>query len=496
MGHFNNRGGNQQRGRGPQGGSARLPAAFDKGEIVDLVFSMVPDRDSGEPFVGAILTDRTIVVPGSYGEYRFNPVLGEKAYLCSLMGGRGKCSALPVHYRELTRNEWVHEPPQRTSLLEDLVFEWSDERHTNRASRLMSHSKDGRVVLVERGYEDKVSVGVVTRVSLIEPQNAGNVLFAIPLAAPAAKPVQPQGDARPLPPPEQPADTLRVKVRSFERKPGILVVRSLDDVKIVDREVSIYEVLSDAKLGVRTTPDTDVMTLKANANQIVRAHRASLQRSVPKIVRENVLARIDAMDVAVPRALAALGVQDTKSDHVVRAEAGDAEPIRRNKHSGGGHAQPASGKQIVHVARPQGTATIGDAVGDALSKKGIKNVPPASSPPPVVLAPEEGAPRAVDPFDTADVAATADPCDSGDDARLVGLTGANDEVLASEAPAGALDEFESRYAEMARELPGKVTVDEVRAAIAKSDLSIVDFSEKPRNIKMFFVRQVRAEKSA
>ncbi len=490
MAHFNNRNGNrQQSARGQQGdGAPRLPVAFDKGELIELTFSTVPARDGGT-YVASILSDNTHVEPGSYGEYRFVPVLDEKSYLCSVMGGKGKCSALPVHYRELSRDEWVRVQPQRACLTAVLVFEMSDERQSGRVPRPISHHSDGRVVFVERGFEDKVQLGVETRVSLIEPRNGGNVLFAIPSAVPTATPVRGNETER-LDPPVQPADQLKVTVRSFIRKPDVAIVRSAADVKALDRQLSIYEILSDSARGIMTTATSSAATVRANANQIIDALVGTLHKGSPRLQRENVLARIDGMDVAVKRALAALEANGQKADNaaeqtVVQAVTDDGnQPKRRNRRRGrrNGRARDdhaatgdayVRGFQIKAVVTPAarrapGTATIGDAVGNALAK-GFESIPPVSLP---MVAPVHEAPVAYEPESDVIVPVREDDSAKGT------------------PPATEVDENAEAFSRMAKDL--KVTVEVVKAAFVRSGMSFSDFSETDRNVRKHFVREVKA----
>lgn len=509
MGHFNrnngNRNGNrnsQRGGHGPQaGGPLPLPEAFNKGEIIDgLVFSMVPKRDGSGTHVAAVLTDGTHVVPGTYGDYRFVPVLDEKGYLCSVMGSGGNCSGLPVYHRELTKQEWVHEAKPRaprTQHIEDLVFDWSDERNTDRQPRLMSHSQDGHLVLVERGYENRVQPGVVTRVSLVEARNGrSNVLFAIPLAVQASKPAQQQNGDSELAPPVQPDDPLKVTLRSFERKQNVLTVRSVADVNVRDKQLSIYELLSDGRLGIQTTPTTPGAVVRDNARRIANALDGTIRKDTPRVIRENTLARIDAIGEAMQRAVAAhralaanhgnIGVNAEAVVSALEQAANGDKPKRRKRNRRNRNrnrdGQVSQSQPRPNVVRPQGTATIGDAIGNALTKEvEVRSVP------------------TVDPFDTSEITTVTaadieDVTDDEGDDEPVDVTDSDDVIVTAEAPAPAADEYEDAYVGMAREL--RVTVEVLKAAIVKSGLSAVDFSEKPKNMKMFYVREVNAEKSA
>ncbi len=497
MGHFNKNNGNRE-----FGGPRPLPESFNKGEIIDgLVFSTVPKPDGRGTHVAAVLTDGTHVTPGTYDDYRFVPVLDVKPYYCSVMGRGVACSALPVYYRELTREEWVREQKQRSQQIEDLIFDWSDERDTGRAPRLMSRSQGGQLVLVERGYEGRVQPGVVTRVTLVEARNGrNNALFAIPLAAPAPKPasVQRQGDEDELLPPVQPEDPFKVTLRSFERKPTVITVRSVADVTVRDRQMSIYDLLSDSRLGIRTMPGSMPHVIRENAHRIAKALEASLRKETPRVLRENTLARIDAIHEAKRRALAAVrkAVQDVphqgeavQADRPAAAPAVDgSKPKRRKKRNRRGHGRdgqnasaPVSGNaqrvqdpaSSPNKVRPHGGATFGDAIGKALTK-GVESAAPASPPA-----------NAVDPFDN-----------GGDTDGSVDVPDSDDVIVKSNAPipTAPADKFESAYPKMAAEL--STTVEVLKAAIVQSGLDVVEFSEKPKNMKMFYVRKVSSEKSA
>lgn len=295
-----NSGNRQQYGRGgndrsrTQQGPRQVPQEFNRGERMNIVF--IDESYRGGQRVVSYLSDGTVVVPGVFGDYRFNPTPVSKEYDCSIMFGERGVTALPRFPGDLTGQEWVHEKKAAACITVTLTFRMSVGGN-GRPSRLMSRH-DNKVVFIDQGRENDVVEGSETIVQLIDK---GHVYFAIPVGARpqldvpkvATSPVKEGGRSK---------DPTRVDVRVYSLKPGVIVAEGFDDVKFKDEPRSIYTMLSNSRLGFSISADStaeEVISAAAKTRESLRGYIGG-KMNLQKL---NVRYFLDALDDSKTRAL-------------------------------------------------------------------------------------------------------------------------------------------------------------------------------------------------
>lgn len=331
-----NRGNNRNRKKGNRSRS-RGELTFNKGELVQLAFQRRPDgtvvscvglNDLGIDVFSQSLRFRPIITNPSSQEAHY--------HYCSVQRFNGRHGeyglALPVWPFREDVNVWI--PTERLSevFVAELTF------RKGRSRMIANHR--GSTVVLERGYEVPLEKKVRCRLE----EHGGNV-YAIPLmlaesdAGNAMVHLKDAFDKAGF------TNSRFVVVDDIKTKPGVAQVTCEDDVVVTQKYMDVYEILSNARLGITVDASSTEQEIKAAfRKQVSKVHpdttlRSYKDRGVEPPVLMRMLAEgahkrlTDAYDRAVallePKAPAE--AEDTKKGDVEKADEAKATPAKVTK---------------------------------------------------------------------------------------------------------------------------------------------------------------------
>jgi hypothetical protein len=383
-----------------QQGPRPVPRRF-YGEITaDLQFT-----EEGGRMVAFV--DGTVVYPGTYGDFRFEPKpvvdssqVNERTYRCSIKNG----FALPEFPERLVESgEW-----RRIKLpVAKLTFRWED-------GRMICRRNDGKIALVDTQCENDLVEDEQTEVWLMERHNA---FIAFPCVAHRPSPQPRQQQQRPQQPvvPKgsaavpvdvkersvvHPDDQTLVCKRVYGVRDGKPCLTSPADLVIRHRVCGIYAMLTDPQLDIKITKASSELEIIDAAERIALA-ASKFSEQEKSIAGMNARAILDALCEAKKRALALLarGAADVPAtDGGQTVQAGDR-PAKHRQRGGRGRrgensaqqttAAPAQAEAPVESAQPSGAS---DDVADVLAETVpatpvvVEKAAPTSAPEPVAAA--------------------------------------------------------------------------------------------------------------
>lgn len=268
---------NQKRNRGNRSNRNRNRSrseqqVYNKGELIHVAFQR---RNDGRIASGIGLNELNIdIFPQTM---RFVPRCTDPSsqevlqYYCSVQRFSGRFGdyglAMPVWPFRLEPDEWLPVERLHEVFVAELTF--------RKGHRRMITRHEGRTVLLERGHEVPLEKKIRCRL-----EEHGNSIYAIPLLLVESDVGSAMVSLKDAFDKEGFTDSVFIVVDDIKAKKGVVQVTSEDHVVVVQKYRDVYEILSNARLGITIDASSTVQEVKdAFKQQVSLVHPDTTLRS-------------------------------------------------------------------------------------------------------------------------------------------------------------------------------------------------------------------------